>query len=199
MINLLPPILKESYTYARRNVVLRRWIFAFVIALVGLGGITTYGLATMQQSINNYNKQIASSEAFLKKEDFAGTQAKAESISSSFKLVVQVLGKEILFSQLINQIATTLPGNANLTGLNISQTAGALDVTATTTNYQTATQVQVNLADPANKIFTKADIVSIDCDPSKAKNKAYPCTVNIRALFAADNPYLFINSKGAKQ
>lgn len=198
MINLLPPILKEGYDYARRNVALRRWIIAFAIALIGLIGITTYGLATMQQSINDYNKQIATSENFLKKEDFSGTQAKAQDISSSFKLVVQVLGNEILFSKLINQIATTLPGNTNLTGLNISQTAGALDISATAANYQAATQVQVNLSDPSNKIFSKADIVSIDCDADKAKNKSYPCAVNIRALFAANNPYLFINSKGTK-
>jgi hypothetical protein len=57
--------------------------------------------------------------------------------------------------------------------------------------------VQVNLADPTNKIFSKADIVSITCSSSNALSPLYPCTVNVRALFVTNNPFLFINSKGS--
>ncbi|HYH36468.1 MAG TPA: hypothetical protein VD706_03145 [Candidatus Saccharimonadales bacterium] len=51
------------------------------------------------------------------------------------------------------------------------------------------------MADPKNKIFSKADIVSITCSDD---NSDYPCTINIRALFAPNNPFLFINNKDAK-
>ncbi len=50
MINLMPPDLKTGYTYARRNVVLRKWAVAFLVALVGLGVLTTYGMLTLKQS-----------------------------------------------------------------------------------------------------------------------------------------------------
>lgn len=197
MINMLPPDTKDSYRYARRNVVLRKWVMLFAAALIGLGLVATYGLFTLQQSTNSYNRQIAVTEAAFQKEDFAGTQAQVQDISNSFRLVVKVLGQEVLFSQLLKQIAAAIPPNAKLTGLTINQTQGGINITAVATNYSTASQVQVNLADANNKIFSKADIVSISCGGSTAADPAYPCTVNIRALFGDNNPYLFINSKGA--
>ncbi len=203
MINLLPGDVKTSYRYARRNVGLRRWVIAFVLAFVGLGLISTYGLLALHQQNSHYNKLIATNQATLLQQDYTKTQAQVKNISSNFKLVVQVLSNEVLFSKLISQITATIPASANLTGLQINKAQGAIDISAIATDYNAATQVQVNLADPANKIFTKADIVSIGCtssstpqsDPTKA---AYPCTVALHALFAANNPFLFINSPAAK-
>lgn len=195
MINLLPPETKNSYRYARSNMILRRWVLNFVIAIVGLGAIGTYGLLNLQQSTNHYNAQIADTQTLFKAENFATTQSTVLDISNSFKLVVQVLGQEVLFSQLLKQIAATIPSNANLTSLNISQTQGGIDISAIATDYNTATQVQVNLADASNKIFSKADIVNITCSATSSLNANYPCTVNIRALFATNNPFLLINSK----
>jgi hypothetical protein len=194
MINLLPPDLKNGYHYARRNIVLRRWLVFFLLAFIGLGMISTYGLLKLQQSTVSYNKQISDSQELFKKEHFTETEAQVKDMTSSFQLVVKVLQKEVLFSELLKQITTTIPSNANLTGLTISQVSGGIDLTAITTNYQTATQVQVNLADPANKIFSKADIVNISCGGTSSTSAQYPCTVNIRALFAANNPYLFISN-----
>lgn len=198
MINLLPPEVSSGYSYARRNVGLRNWVIMFVIALIGLGGIATYGLLTIQQSKMHYEKEVAASETLLKQEKFSETQKQVQDISSNFKLVVQVLGKEVLFSNLIKQVGATIPANANLTGLTIAQVQGAIDITAVAPDYKTATQVQVNLADPSNKLFSKADIVDITCKADAADSK-HPCTVTIRALFSNSNPYLFINSKGAKK
>jgi hypothetical protein len=197
MINLLPPDLKNGYRYGRRNVVLRRWVAMFLIAFVGLGLISTYGLLNLHQSTRNYQNQIATTQALFKQENFAGTQAQVQDISNSFKLVVKVLGQEVLFSQLIKQIGAVMPANANLTGLNINQVQGGLNITAEATDYSSASQVQINLADPSNKIFSKADIVSIACSSDNNNNSKYPCTIDIRALFAANNPFLFINSKVA--
>ena len=197
MINLLPPEVKSSYGYARRNVVLIKWVIAFVIALGGLGGLATYTVLSLHQSTNGVTQRVANTEDYFKRAKYTDTQKQVQDISNNFKLVVQVLGQEVLFSQLLKQIAATIPNNANLTGLNISQTTGALDISANAFDYNTATQVQVNLADPRNKIFSKADIVSINCGATSS-NLRYPCTVNIRALFAPNNPYLFINSKAVK-
>lgn len=197
MINLLPADLKSGYRYARRNVILRRWVVICVIALVGLLGIATFGMLTIQQSTVRYDKQIAASNELFQKEEYAGTQKRIQDLSNNFKLVVKVLSQEVLFSELIKQIGTAIPANANLTGLNISQTTGGIDISAVATDYNTATQVQVNLADPDNKIFSKADIVNITCG-ANASNPKYPCTVNIRALFSSNNPFLFINNQAAK-
>lgn len=201
MINLLPPEVKSGYSYARRNVRLRKWVIVCLIALVGLGALGTYGLLTIRQSGAEYRREIAATQALFKKEKFAETQARIQEISSSFKLVVKVLGQEVLFSQLLKQIAATIPANANLSGLNINQIQGGIDISAVATDYQTATQVQVNLADPKNLVFAKADILNISCKtdpPGTLVPTKYPCTVTVRALFAADNPFLFINSRGTR-
>jgi Tfp pilus assembly protein PilN len=196
MINLLPTDVKLGYQYARRNVRLRRWVTMCLVALIGLGAITTYGLLTIHQSTTHYTKQIAASEARFKQEDFTGTQKQVQDISNSFKLLVKVLSKEVLFSSLIKQIGASMPDNANLTGLSISQTQGGIAITANATDYKTATQVQVNLADPNNKIFSKADIESITCASNSNADPTHPCIVVVRALFATNNPFLFINSQG---
>ncbi len=198
MINLLPPNVKDSYRFARRNVLLRRWVIRFVVAFVGLGAIATYGLLTLHQETSHYSAQVSATEALFQQEKFSQTQGQIQNISNSFRLVVKVLGQEVLFSELLKQIAALIPNNANLTGLNINQTQGGIDISANATDYATATQVQVNLADPSNKIFSKADIVSIACSSTNALNPRYPCTVNVRALFATNNPFLFINSSGTK-
>lgn len=197
MINLLPPTVKAEYRYASLNVVLRKWIVLSLMALIGLGVIATYGLVTLQRSTDDYDRRIAITEARFKQENFEGTQKQIQDISGSFKLVVKVLSQEVLFSELLKQIATSIPPNTNLTGLNINQSQAAIDITANATSYNAATQLQANLADPRNRIFSKADIVSVTCG-SNAANPRYPCTINIRALFAQDNPFLFINSKAAK-
>lgn len=198
MLNLLPNDVKKSIGFASKNILLRRWIGLFLAAFVGLGLISTYGLLAIHQSTVKYNDLIASEGLVASQQQFTQTQKQVKDMSSSFKLVLQVLGKEILFSELLKQIAATMPTNSNLTGLVISKTTGAIDITALATDYNTATQVQVNLADPTNKIFSKADIVNITCGGTSSLDPKYPCTVNIRALFTTKNPFLLINTKVTK-
>ena len=198
MINLLPPQQKESYRYARRNVGLRRWLVAFAIALIGLGGLTTFGLLTLQQSTVTQNKQIDAAKAAFKADNFKGTQAEITNISNSFKLVVKVLSNEVLFSRVLQQIGTITPNKVSLTDLVINDTHGGIDISATAPDYNSATQLQINLADPKNKLFSKADILDITCNPPAADNVDRECVVRIRALFATNNPFLFINQKAVK-
>lgn len=198
MINLLPPEVKSGYKYARMNVKLRNWVLAGLIACIGLGALATYGLLSLHQSTVSYQDQIASSQQLLQRENYSAAQKQIQNISGSFKLAYKVLSNEVLFSKLLKQVAADIPNNANLTGLEIQQVSGAIDISADAIDYQTASQVQVNLSNAGNKIFSKADIESINCNNNSVGQ--YPCTVTIRALFANNNPFLFIsNSKVAKQ
>jgi hypothetical protein len=198
MINLLPPETKENYRYARRNQVMTRWLTTATLCLLGGVLLTAGGYLYLTQSIHNTNQQIADSNQLLKAQNLEATQKQVTTISNNLKLTVQVLSKEILFSELLKQLASVTPSDAILTNLAITQAQGGVDITAQTTNYNAATQLQVNLADPKNQIFSKADIISISC-AATATNPKYPCTVSIRALFSNDNPFLFIHdAKGSK-
>lgn len=194
MINVLPPETKSHYRYARHNTQLRRWAISISLALAGLLVIGAAGYVYMLQIGNSYKNQVSSSTSALKAQDLDKTQASVKDISSSLKLAVQVLSKEVLFSQLLKQLGTVTPSNAVLSNLTISQDDKAIDVTAKATDYNSATQLQVNLSDPSNKIFSKADIVSITCASGDGANAKYPCTVVVRALLAQDTQFLFLNN-----
>ncbi|MGH7237726.1 MAG: PilN domain-containing protein [Candidatus Saccharimonadales bacterium] len=197
MINLLPPDLKQAYRYARINRGLSHWLLAFAAAIAGVAAITAVGLVMMNHSIHANQAQITQAKARLASQNSTGIQSQVADISSNLKLMVKVLSKEILFSKLLAQLGNITPPNVILTNLSISQTDSAIDITAQTGSYNAATQLQVNLADPANQIFSKADIVNVSCASNASQtpaNSKYPCTATLRALFTQNNPFLFINN-----
>jgi Tfp pilus assembly protein PilN len=198
MINLLPPELKQDYRYARLNHRLVHWLTAFVLAIGGVVIITGAGLFIMSNSIDSYKTRIANTQGQLASQHFTDVQKQVTDISNNLRLMVKVLSKEILFSKLLARLGQVTPPGVVLTNLSISQTESAIDITAQTTNYNAATQLQINLAAASNQIFSKADIVNITCQTgTQVTNPAYPCTATIRAQLTSNNPFLFINSQGA--
>jgi len=194
MINLLPPEIKQAYRSGRMNQHLVRWILVSVIGIFGAAVITAVGYLYMNQIANDYKSQISTSKEQLESQNLTETQQQVKEISNNLNLVVEVLSKQIVFSGLLQKLAALMPNETNLTGLSISQTEGAIDISADAKNYLSATQIQVNLSDPENQLFSKADIVSISCSGTTA----YPCTVQVRALFAADNPYMITSKAKSK-
>jgi len=197
MINLMPPEIKQSYAYAQKNQRLTKWVIVLLIGLIGIGLIGTYGWVSLHQSIKTTTQQVATIQNSLNKNHLTSTESKVATISNDFRLVVKVLSQEILFSKLLSQMAAIMPEGTNLTSLDITNTtSGAgLNISAEATNYNLATQVQVNLNDPSNGIFSRSNLISITCDSKSATNAAYPCTVNLIAQFAQNNQFLFINQK----
>ncbi len=194
MISLLPPDVKRNISYARRNAKLVRWLSALGLGIAGTIIVVLVGLFYMQQQTTSLQKQVSQTTDELNAQKLPETQKQVEDISSSLKLVVQVLSREILFSKLLKQIGSSIPAKASLTGISLSKITGGIDLTAIAADYNTATQVQVNLKDPANKIFDKADIVNITCSSASGADPRYPCTVTIRAQFSTNNPFLLINT-----
>lgn len=201
MINLMPPDTKKSYYYARANQKLLKWLAVLALGIIGLGIIGTYGWVGLHQSLKTNQQQVAQTEAELTRQNLTGTEEQVQTISSDFSLVVKVLSQEVLFSKLLTKMAAAMPNGANLTELNITNTSSGsgMDITADATDYTTATQVDANLSDPSNGIFAKTDIVNISCSTKNNNgfNTNYPCTVVLRAQFAQNNQFLFIN-QGAK-
>lgn len=201
MINLLPEQYRDDLKFARMNSILLHWAMAFVAAILGLCLITGLGYLSINKSVSTYSNNIKNTQTLLNKQDINGVTKSISDVSGNLKLMVTVLSHEVLFSKLLQQFGEITPSNVVLTNLSISENQSAIDVTAQATNYTSATQLEVNLASPSNRIFSNADIVSISCSSpgSSVSNTGstldtkYPCTVDIRAVFAKDNPFLFIN------
>lgn len=191
MINLLPDDIKQAYRFGRINRHLVHWISVFAIGIAGAALITGFGYLYLDQTTKDYRDQIDTSNQQLTAQHLVQVQGQVKDISNNLKLVVQVLSKQVLFSELLQQLATLMPSDTNLTGLSISQSQGAIDITAATKSYGSASQIQVNLTDQKNQLFSKADIISINCSGLSS----YPCSIELRALFSADNQYMLINNK----
>lgn len=202
MINLLPPEIKSDIIYARKNAVLLRWIIAFALLLTGISITILAGQLYINQNKKNQIAQIEYGKEQLKAQKLEEVESKVKNLSDSVKLANEVLSKQVLFSEVVTQIGSAIPNGSVLTGLSINQLQGGIDLTAAAKDYRTATQVQVNLQNPENKIFEKADIVNINCSNDSAGTRStieqnYPCTITVRALFAKNNNFLFINKDEA--
>lgn len=199
MINLLPPNIKESTSYAIRNRALLNWVAAFVVGLAGIGLIVAFGHYQLNSSIKATEQQIAQSKERLEEQDLKGVQTRTEEIDTSIKLALKVLEKKVLFSSMLLKIGGIMPDGTILQGLSLDEVEGGFTLQAKAKSHDAATQIQVNVTDPSNGVFSTADILNIDCaeviEREGVEPLEYPCTVSIRALFADDNPFLFINQR----
>jgi Tfp pilus assembly protein PilN len=198
MINLLPTDQKQAISYARKNTHLRRWVFVLLFALVGVCFVIIAGLWYINAATKNLENQVAQSELLLQQQQLPETRQEVQNISDSLNLTLQVLSRQILFSRLIRQVGSAIPEGAVLTSLTISETQGGIDLEAKARDYTTATQVQVNLEDPNNQIFSKADIINVGCGTS-GEDAEYPCSISLRALFATNNQFQFISPTAPPQ
>lgn len=190
MINLLPSSQKQDLRYARMNSLILRWFIGLLVVLAIIVGTLLVGRTYLASEAKRYAVITESTRQDLKNQNLTETQEKIQNISGNLKLIVQVLSRQVIFSQLIQQVGVVMPQNAVLSNIEISKVSGGIDLTAEAKDYDTATQIQVNITDPANKLFDKADIVSVKCDK---QNTEYPCTVELRALFSSKNPYMLTN------
>lgn len=190
MINLLPTEYRSSLRYARRNSILLKWLVGLTASLALIISTVFLGQAYLRMETNRYAKITEETKQDLKEQDFEETLGKVQNISGNLKLIVQVLSKQVMFSGLIRQIGAVIPPGVVLADIDLGKVDGGIDLTAQAESYEKATQTQVNLSDPNNKLFDKVDIISVNCQEGDGK---YPCTVSLRALFTKNNPYLFIN------
>ena len=215
MINLLPSETKKSYLFAKLNQALLKIIIVLVIGIIIMIGIGVFSNLQLTTALNNNQSQIKATEISLSKDQLATTQTKIESLSSDFQLLVKVLSSEVIFSTLLNKLANSLPNGTSLTGLQLSNpvAGSAINLTLQVANYQIATQVQLNLANPQNGLFSHADIENITCgssassassanvSPNATSNSSQNssnCTMNITAQFSNNSQFLFINQNQLK-
>jgi Tfp pilus assembly protein PilN len=189
MINLLPPYQKEQLLYSKKNSKSIRWLTISLIVLGGIAAVVVGGYLYLSNISDSYSSQIESTEAQLAAQNLEETQKEIAELSGRLDLAVKVLSQQILFSELLKQVGSVIPRGAVLTSLSINELQGGIDLSAAAVDYSTATQVQVNLEDPANRIFEEADIVNISCQ--EREDTSYPCTITLRALFSKVNDFTF--------
>ncbi|MGH7156549.1 MAG: PilN domain-containing protein [Candidatus Saccharimonadales bacterium] len=195
MINLLPPQHAAAIRYGRQNTVLRRWLLGMAAAVAGLVVLLSGGWVYMNSQTKNIQADVNVTNQQLQAQDLSKVQSDAKEITGDIKVINQVLSQEIRFSDLIQAIGNDMPPGTVLGSLSLSnKISGALDLSASATNYASATQVAVNLSNSQNNLFSRLDIISIQC--SSGSTQTYKCTATLRALFsnAAKTKFLSVPS-----
>lgn len=193
MINLTPSDIKKDRNYRRNNLRYSRWIAQSILMLLILNVfmVAGYGLISARQNQLDEKKSSLSEEISNLK--LGEVESKYASFVANVSTVTQILSKQILYSDLIKQIGSVTPTGATLNSVSISSKDNALDLNFKINSQDIAPIIQLNLEDEKNNLFSKADIVQLNC-PTTAT-----CTTQLKAEYKKDFPYLFINTLGSKK
>jgi len=196
VINLLPGEYRHSLKTARLSSQLRRWLFVLWAAIAGLVIIMVVGWFYINQQSKNLTQDIANTNAELTDQNLGQVQKDTRTLTGNIKIINQVLGREIRFSDLIQDIGKVMPNGTILDSLTLSQVSGAIDLSASAKDYNSAAQIAINLSDPQNQIFNKVDIVTISCT---GNGSSYPCNGSFKALFSKTTLARYQGAAGGAQ
>jgi len=198
MINLMPPDAKKALQYARSNASLVKWTMGCLVIIAAMGATVVVGDFYIDSTKRSLTASTAQTKKTIADQKLDKIQEQAQDLSDGVKVIVQVLSKEVLFSKLLQQIGNIMPSGATLGDIQLSNTInGAIDLTANAIDYQSATQVQVNLQDPKNNLFAKVDTQNVSCSDgaqqsSETLDSKYKCQITIRALFKDNASVTFL-------
>jgi len=195
MINLLPPLHADTIRYGRRNMKLRRWIFAAVLANIGLILILASGWIYLNQQTMNLKHEVDINNQQLQSQNVDGVRKDAEEITGDIKVINQILSREIRFSDLISDIGTVMPKGTVLSSLTLTKANGTIDLSTKAINYKSAAQIAVNLNDPNNQLFDKVDIVNVNCGGLNEIGGQYHCSATFKALFSKEAQTKYLNAQ----
>lgn len=196
MINLIAPEAKQDILYARKNTSLRRVLLNCYLLLLVLIGVIGFGYFWIDRTASSLESQATSAKEAITSQNLSEVQQKAESISNSLKLINQVLSKQILFSKLFRQMGSIMPAGSALSQISVEKIEGGISFSADARDANTASQVQINLSSAEAKLFDSVDIINLDCAGTETTSSAaYPCTVSLRAQFAKNSGFYFIENK----
>jgi Tfp pilus assembly protein PilN len=190
MINLLPPSHADAIRFGRQNTTLRVWLIGVLAAIGGLIIIVFGGWVYISQQEKGLQRSLNVTNQQLKAQNLTQVQADAKEITGDIRVINQVLSSEIRFSDIIQNIGQLMPQGTVLGSLSLNKVTGALDLSANAQNYNSAAQIAANLADPKNGLFSKVDVLSVNCS-SNVPN--YPCSATFKALFSTDAKTKFLS------
>ena len=199
MINLMPDDMRQEINYARRNYLLLKWMSAIFVVIVFVGLMTIFGQYYIKSNTQNLQKTAEITEARINSHNLSSTRTSIQNLSNNFVTITQLLKKQLLFSKMFVKIGSIIPQGAILRGITLSPTtSAAIDLNVIAVNREAATLAFVNISDPQNGLFDKADLLSVSCNDITAETEAssakYPCSSIIKVVIKTDSSFYFLNS-----
>jgi hypothetical protein len=199
MINLMPDYLRQEIAFARRNYALLQWLMAVTIVIIAVGAMTIFGQYYIGRNTKSLEAAAEVTKERIDAQNLQTTQTDIQSLSNNFTTVTRLLKQQLLFSRMFVKIGSIVPGGAILRGITLSTTTStAIDLNVVAINRDVATQAFVNISDPANGLFDKADLLSVSCSTvgidSSDLTAKYPCSAMIKVVIKTDSSFYFLNS-----
>ncbi len=191
MINLLPSDVKHNIGYARKNKVLWTWIVILWLFLIAVVAVIAVGTFFISQRANNLNRLVEISEQRVKDQNLTDYQKKAEVFSGDLNTAVKLLENQLLFSKIIRTIGSVLPPGVTLGTLDYSVEDEILTLNVQASDQRAITTAFENISNGqqiSNNLFTKADLLKVDCNSDEQK-----CTGNIVVLLNKNSEFYLLN------
>lgn len=125
MINLLSQEYRSELAAAKRNIVLRKYVFTLVALVAVVAASYSVGYILLQDQKQFYEAQKAEYEP--QKSQYATTIKEAADYNKNLAIAKSILSNEIVFSHLMITITQLIPSNVLMS--NVSLKANQLDKT----------------------------------------------------------------------
>jgi hypothetical protein len=204
MINLMPDYLHQEIAFARRNYALLKWLMAITIVIIAVGGMTVFGQYYIGRNTKSLEAAATVTQERISAQNLQATQTDIQNLSNNFTTVTKLLKQQLLFSRMFVKIGSIVPSGTILRGITLSTTTStAIDLNVVAINRDAATQAFVNISDPANGLFDKADLLSVACSTVGADTSdltaKYPCSAMIKVVIKTDSTFYFLNSLSSSE
>lgn len=165
MINLLSIEAQRQHRAARLNLQLRTYVVGLLVTLLLVLGMFGGGLFLTMRERAAFESELASHRA--ETTSYQNVRNQATAFAANLKIAKTILSQEILYSDLITRIASTLPSSAVLTAL-------ALGGDTVTTTQQLTLNARVKTKEDAivlkntleaSPLFENVNLNTITQDP----------------------------------
>ncbi|HET8690190.1 MAG TPA: hypothetical protein VFL81_02035 [Candidatus Saccharimonadales bacterium] len=185
MINLLSSEHKRNLRAARVNVVLRRYVNLILLVAIIAALIFAAGYLLTRRERSQAAAAISENQSQIAQYDKVRHQA--EQFETNLKSARVILSGQVTFSQLIVDIAKTLPAGTVLESLHIeTQDIGGKPITLSARTVDSAvTPLKLKSALEASPLFSNVSIISIKRDTNldnqtqPTSQSAYPVSVSL--------------------
>jgi len=181
MINLLDSETQRHYRAARLNLRLRGYFSLLLVTIVIIVGLFASGVYVTRSERTVAESELASGQASVKAYDDVKKQA--EDFSANLKIAKSILSQEVLYSDMIVQIAKTLPSSAVLSSLALDQTTLSKPITMAGLVKTKADAVTLKNTLEASPLFESVNINNITeeelGDNPPAIKRQFPVSVTL--------------------
>lgn len=158
MINLLPPRIQKERRYGRLNRLVVRLLIGIILIGIIASAVMLSGLQITSDDEDFLDTSIKQKEQIYGNVQVYENQAGV--FRSNVSTIEKLFDREVKFSQLLVEIASSIPVGAELTALSLTGTSTSpLQISATTNTQELAGTLRRNLVDSG--VFETADIQSV--------------------------------------